>query len=82
MSTDGDSIEMIEMPGIDPEKCDGCGLCVDVCRCQAVVMVGNRATIIETKLCGWCALCEMVCPTGAIRCAYEIAVEERSENGR
>ncbi len=70
---------MVEMPGIDPKKCDGCGLCVDVCRCHAVVMVGNRATIINTKLCGWCALCEMVCPTDAIRCAYEIVIEDHSE---
>jgi len=71
---------MVEMPLIEPEKCNGCGLCVTVCRCQAVVMVDNVASIIETKLCGWCALCEIVCPTGAIRCAYEIVIEEPSEN--
>ncbi len=82
MSTDGDGVVMLEMPEIDPEKCDGCGLCVDVCGCHAVVMVGNRATIIETKLCGWCALCEVVCPIGAIRCAYDIVIEEPSENHR
>ncbi len=81
MSTDGDKITVVEMPEIDLEKCNGCGLCVDVCNCHAVVMVNNRAIIIESKLCGWCALCEVVCPTGAIRCAYEIVIEEHLANG-
>lgn len=74
-----DGLNMVEMPEIDPGKCNGCGLCVEVCSCGAVVMVGDHAAIIESNLCGWCALCEVVCPTGAIRCAYEIVIEEPTE---
>jgi MinD superfamily P-loop ATPase len=65
-----------EMPIIDPEKCDGCGLCVTVCQCNGLVIVNNVITIIETVECDWCTDCEAVCPTGAIRCPFEIVIQE------
>jgi len=64
------------MPVILQDKCDGCGLCVEVCACQAIIMVNKVITIIETEACGWCLQCELVCPTEAIACAFEIVVEE------
>ncbi len=67
---------MAEMPAIDTERCNGCGLCVSVCLCNALVMVGKVITVIETGECGWCTYCELVCPTGAISCPYEIVVVE------
>ena len=70
---------MSEMPVIDQGKCNGCGLCVSVCRCKALVLVDDVITIIETEECGYCTECEVVCPTGAIRCPYEIVIEEYHE---
>lgn len=70
---------MVEMPSIDPKKCNGCGLCVDVCNCSALVMAGNIVTIIETEGCGWCTNCEAVCPSQAITCPYEIVIEQLSD---
>lgn len=67
---------MIEMPVVDPEKCNGCGLCVSVCRCGALIMVDNIITVIETEECSWCIECEAVCPTGAISCPFEIVIQE------
>lgn len=67
---------MIEMPFVDPRKCNGCGLCVSVCHCNALKLVDNVITICETDKCGWCAQCEAACPLGAISCAYEIVCEE------
>lgn len=67
---------MSEMPVIDREICTGCGLCVTVCTCSALVVVNNIITIIETKECGWCLQCEAVCPVGAIVCPFEIVIEE------
>jgi len=61
-----------EMPKLDLEKCDYCGLCVSVCTCGAIVMTNHTITIIDTEDCGWCTLCEVVCPNNAIICAYEI----------
>ena len=65
------------MPIVDQEKCNGCGLCVRVCYCSAFVLIDNVITVIETEECGWCTQCEVVCPTGAIRCPFEIVIEER-----
>jgi len=70
---------MAEMPVVDREKCNGCGLCVSVCRCRALALVDDIITIIETEECGYCTECEVVCPTGAIRCPYEIVIEEYYE---
>jgi MinD superfamily P-loop ATPase len=63
------------MPVIDTEKCNGCGLCVEVCACQALSLVNNIISIIETDECGWCTLCEAVCIEGAITCPFEIVIE-------
>jgi NAD-dependent dihydropyrimidine dehydrogenase PreA subunit len=63
------------MPVIIPEKCNGCGLCVSVCRCQALLLTGKIVIVKVTQECGWCLECELVCPTGAISCPFEIVVE-------
>ena len=65
------------MPIINVEKCQGCGLCVSVCKCGALVLSENRVTIIEVDDCGWCTLCEMVCPYEAISCPFEIVIENK-----
>ena len=67
---------MAEMPIIDHEKCDGCGLCVGVCHLNALAIVNNVITIIATVECDWCTDCELVCPTGAISCPFEIIIQE------
>ena len=67
---------MIEMPVIDVEKCDGCGLCVSVCHCGALALVDKVVAMIETAKCDWCTDCEAVCSTGAIRCPFEIIIQE------
>jgi MinD superfamily P-loop ATPase len=65
-----------QMPLIDQQKCNLCGLCISVCACGAIVLVNNIVTIIETEDCHWCTICEAVCPTAALTCAFEIVIEE------
>ena len=67
---------MASMPVLDREKCNGCGLCVSICHCNAFLLVDDIITVIETELCSWCTICEAVCPTGAISCPFEIVIEE------
>ena len=69
---------MARMPVIDREKCDGCGLCVSICHGSILVLVDNVVTVIENKKCSscncWCTQCELICPTGAISCPFEIVI--------
>ncbi|MDP2730919.1 MAG: 4Fe-4S binding protein [Dehalococcoidales bacterium] len=67
---------MVEMPVVEPGKCDGCGLCINVCSCGALVLVDGFIMVVATEGCGWCLQCEIVCPTGAITCPFEIVSEE------
>lgn len=67
---------MFEMPEIDREKCDGCGLCLGVCK--SFVLVDGVITAVAIEECNWCTLCEEVCPHGAISCRFEIVVEEHT----
>ncbi len=67
-------IDLIEMPLIDLDKCNRCGLCIGVCSCGAIILTADRVTIIETEDCHWCTDCEAVCPTGALTCSFEIVI--------
>ena len=62
------------MPQIDPDKCNGCELCVAGCPTGAVAMQGTLAVIARPDLCSYCADCEDICPTGAIGLPYQIVL--------
>ena len=62
---------MVEMPVIDQEKCNGCGLCVTPCAEGAIEIVDGKARVISDELCDGAGFCLAVCPTGAL------SIEER-----
>lgn len=66
---------MSEIPVIDPERCNGCGLCVGVCHLHALGIVNNTVAFVIRVECDWCTDCEIVCPTGAISCPFEIVIQ-------
>ena len=43
---------------------------------RSIRLVDDVVTVVETEECDYCTECEAVCPTGAIRCPYEIVIEE------
>ena len=50
---------------VDPEKCVGCGTCLDVCVFVGRNIIDGKAVIDQEKCLG-CGRCEKVCPNGAI----------------
>lgn len=54
---------------IDKDKCNGCGLCVDVCKDFGFVVIDNKASISKHPLfgCVGCGHCMAICPKSAIR---------------
>ncbi|HZK93012.1 MAG TPA: 4Fe-4S binding protein, partial [Prolixibacteraceae bacterium] len=53
---------------IYPEKCNGCGLCVTVCKDFSLQMADKKVIRTEYPLfgCIGCGHCMAICPTGAI----------------
>ncbi|MDH7479079.1 MAG: ATP-binding protein, partial [Syntrophomonadaceae bacterium] len=53
------------VPQVDVNKCNGCGICSDLCQFSAIVTV-NKTTLTFPELCHGCGLCTRVCEPGAI----------------
>lgn len=53
---------------INTEKCNGCGLCVSVCKDFGLVVENGKVKISDTSFfgCIGCGHCMAICPTGAI----------------
>jgi len=79
------------LPQVDESRCTLCGLCVEACPCH-VIELGEQGPVFacpescpchctgrEAPDCS--CLCEEVCPTGAITCAFEIAFEADQSRG-
>ena len=48
-----------------PDRCDGCGLCVDICKFNNIKVVSKKAVIDEIG-CHGCGSCVAACPNDAI----------------
>ncbi len=62
------------IPEIDRDKCAGSGNCVKHCPTNAIELVSGKAVIVRPEDCDYCTDCEFVCPSGAIKCPFEIVL--------
>ena len=54
---------------VDHEKCNGCGLCVEVCSDSVFELIDGKAVATQKNSlfgCIGCGQCMAVCPEGAI----------------
>ena len=56
---------MIPQPEVQEGKCDGCGVCADVCEYHALTVLGGHVLVFR-ELCHGCGACSLLCPAGAI----------------
>jgi NADH:ubiquinone oxidoreductase subunit F (NADH-binding)/(2Fe-2S) ferredoxin/NAD-dependent dihydropyrimidine dehydrogenase PreA subunit len=54
---------------IDPDKCNGCGVCLRGCTYGAITGIKKQVHIIDAQLCQKCGICRSECKFDAIRVA-------------
>jgi len=52
---------------IDPERCDGCGLCVPSCAEGAIQVIDGKARLTSEKYCDGLGACLGECPNNALK---------------
>ena len=50
----------------DPQACNGCGMCANVCPHTVFEMKNQRAVLARPQSCMECGACQLNCVTGAI----------------
>ncbi|MFC2044968.1 NADH-ubiquinone oxidoreductase-F iron-sulfur binding region domain-containing protein [Chloroflexota bacterium] len=56
---------------IDPDKCNGCGVCIRGCVHKAITGIIKQTHVIDAQLCQKCGICRSECKPNAIRVISE-----------
>jgi Fe-S-cluster-containing hydrogenase component 2 len=55
----------INFPAVNPELCTGCGICIEVCPMEAIIMEDDKDLIVDDN-CSNCWICKQFCMVEAI----------------
>ncbi|MEW6187982.1 MAG: 4Fe-4S binding protein, partial [Thermodesulfobacteriota bacterium] len=58
---------------IDPDRCDGCGLCVPSCAEGAIQIIDGKARLAAEKYCDGLGACLGECPNDALKIIERVA---------
>ena len=66
---------------IDPNKCDGCGICIYDCGANVILFTAKKDKVFPfgNKQCVNCFLCELVCPEKAIEVVFTTPKQNKTE---
>ncbi len=73
---------------MDQSKCNGCGMCTDVCPQQVFTLMQKVSSITDRDACMECGACARNCPRQAITvrpgvgCAYAILMDKLNIKGK
>ncbi len=78
----GHEVVGIQVPEIDPDRCNQCGECSRLCQYNAIAVLGTGVMVFP-ELCHGCGGCTLVCPEEAIsEVMRPIGVVEEFRAGR
>lgn len=62
-------------PKLNPEACQGCGQCIEVCQSGALFLDENKKIAIQRELCTGCAACLSACLNRALQIDWGLETE-------
>lgn len=65
-------------PVVNPKKCVGCGLCIEICPTQAIAMTDDKA-LVNQLICIGCGECMSHCPVKAFQLNWETELKDFTE---
>lgn len=63
----------------DPDRCVGCGACIDICPVSAISLTDDQA-VVDDAWCIGCGVCSLRCEFDALRIVYREGREAVPEN--
>lgn len=73
---------------LDQSKCNGCGMCLEVCPQQVFSITGRISSITDRDACMECGACARNCPQEAIYvrpgvgCAFAVLMDKLNIKGK
>lgn len=67
------------MPQINQTMCMSCGDCIAKCPTGALGNHLDKAALLYPELCTYCAVCEDICPVGAIKLPLLIVKDKQGQ---